>query len=101
MLIINCPWCGERDESEFQYGGEGGIVRPEQPDDLTDEEWADYLFNRTNTKGTHHEIWNHAMGCRRWFNVHRDTVSYKISKVYQIGESPDEPTNEPESGVAK
>ena len=22
MLLIKCPWCGERAETEFSYGGE-------------------------------------------------------------------------------
>ena len=87
MLQIPCPWCGNRDESEFQYGGEAHIVRPTDPDALSDEQWADYLFNRTNTRGLHKEMWNHAAGCRRWFNVERDTVSYQIGRVYKIGET--------------
>ena len=28
MFVIKCPWCGERAETEFSYGGEAGIVRP-------------------------------------------------------------------------
>ncbi len=86
MLQIVCPWCGARDESEFTCGGEAHIVRPKDPDALSDAEWADYLFMRTNPRGAHREQWNHAHGCRRWFNVVRDTVSYQISAVYQVGE---------------
>ena len=44
MLLIECPWCGPRAETEFSYGGEAGIVRPADPDTLSDAEWADYLF---------------------------------------------------------
>jgi len=88
MLQIDCPWCGERDQEEFHYGGEAHIVRPEDPDDLSDEQWADYLFNRANTKGVHAEQWCHSAGCRRWFNVLRDTVSYAILAVYRPGEPP-------------
>ncbi len=84
MLLIKCPWCGERAETEFSYGGEAGITRPEEPEKLTDAEWADYLFNRTNPKGAHRELWNHAQGCRRWFGVERDTVTYRIAKSYQL-----------------
>lgn len=84
MLLIKCPWCGDRAETEFSYGGEAGIVRPPDPDALSDAEWADYLFNRTNPKGTHKELWNHAQGCRRWFCVERDTVSYKIAATYKL-----------------
>ena len=88
MLLIECPWCGKRDESEFSYGGEAGIVRPENPDALNDEEWADYLFMRKNTKGLHKEQWNHSQGCRRWFNAERDTVSYRFTGTWKIGEQP-------------
>lgn len=88
MYIIECPWCGSRDQSEFAYGGEAHIVRPKEPEALTDAEWADYLFMRKNTKGRFLEQWNHASGCRRWFNVRRDTVTYDIDAVYRAGESP-------------
>ncbi|MDC0948071.1 sarcosine oxidase subunit delta [Gammaproteobacteria bacterium] len=86
MLLIKCPWCGERDESEFSYGGEAHILRPADSDSLSDEEWGDYLFFRKNPKGLHQEQWNHSSGCRRWFNVERDTVNYRITRVYPIGE---------------
>lgn len=88
MLEINCPWCGPRAEIEFSYGGEAHITRPVNSENLTDEQWADYLFMRTNTKGAHLEQWNHSAGCRRWFNVERDTISYKIKSVYEVGERP-------------
>ena len=88
MLLISCPWCGERDESEFSYGGEAHIARPENPDALSDAEWADYLFMRKNPKGRHMERWVHAHGCRRWFNVVRDTVTHKIAGSYKMGETP-------------
>ena len=84
MLSINCPYYGEREETEFSYGGEAGIVRPKNPDALTDIEWADYLFMRKNPRGAHKELWNHSHGCRRWFGVERDTVSYKIANVYKL-----------------
>ena len=87
MLLIECPWCGARDESEFTYGGEAHIMRPD-PDAATDKEWADYLFYRKNPKGDHLEQWCHASGCRRWFNVKRDTLTYEIKHVYRIGETP-------------
>jgi len=88
MLQISCPWCGPRDEHEFSYGGEAHIARPQEPDRLSDAEWADYLFMRSNHKGMHLERWMHAHGCRRWFNVARDTVSHYIAAVYKVGEKP-------------
>ncbi len=88
MFLINCPWCGMRDEEEFAYGGEAHIVRPENPDALSDEEWAEYLFMRQNRKGAYLERWNHAHGCRRWFNAQRDTATHEFSAVYKMGETP-------------
>ncbi|NIM69098.1 MAG: sarcosine oxidase subunit delta family protein [Xanthomonadales bacterium] len=91
MLLIECPWCGPRDESEFAYGGEADISRPIDPDALSDAEWADYLFMRSNRKGENREIWNHQHGCRRWFVVERDTVSYAIRATFPMdgeGRSP-------------
>lgn len=78
MFLISCPYCGERAETEFSYGGEAGISRPLDPDALSDAEWADYLFMRSNPRGQHKELWNHAQGCRRWFEVERNTVTYDI-----------------------
>ncbi len=86
MLIIPCPWCGDRDESEFKYGGEAHIERPLDPDALTDEAWADFLFMRRNTKGPFLERWMHAAGCRRWFNLARDTATNQVFGAYRIGE---------------
>ncbi len=78
MLLIKCPYCGDRAETEFSYGGEP-ITRPKDPAALSDAEWADYLFHRKNPRGANRELWNHAQGCRRWFEAERDTVSYEIT----------------------
>ena len=37
MFLINCPFCGEREQSEFKAGGEAHIVRPKQPTELSDD----------------------------------------------------------------
>ncbi|MFJ9372987.1 sarcosine oxidase subunit delta family protein [Streptomyces sp. NPDC101455] len=86
MLLIPCPWCGPRDEAEYRYGGQAHVAYPETPADLTDEEWARYLFFRDNPKGPFAERWNHAAGCRRWFNAVRDTATNEILGVYRAGE---------------
>ena len=92
MLLIDCPWCGPRNEDEFSFGGEAHIARPAVPEAESDAEWADYLFVRTNRKGLHYERWVHAHGCRRWFNVARDTVTHEIEAVYRMGEEPPVPS---------
>ena len=86
MLIINCPWCGNRPEIEFRYGGEAHIARPADPSSLTDQEWADFLYSRTNPKGLHAERWRHTNGCGRFFNAVRDTVSDFFTVTYKPGE---------------
>ena len=89
MFVIHCPYCEEsREEEEFSYAGEAHIARPLDPEALTDEQWGDYLFFRKNTRGLHHEMWFHAAGCRRFFNVSRNTVSYEIVESYKVGEKP-------------
>jgi sarcosine oxidase, subunit delta len=86
MLLIPCPWCGERDEIEFRYGGEAHISRADPAGD--DAVWADYLYMRANPKGLFAERWVHQHGCRRWFNLLRDTATHRIVAVYKIGEKP-------------
>ena len=93
MLLIPCPWCGPREENEFTYGGEADIVRPVEPDSLTDSEWANYLFMRKNPRGLHHEQWVHTFGCRQWFNVQRDTVTYRITATDNLREELEEEQN--------
>lgn len=88
MLLISCPWCGPREQTEFAYGGEANIARPRDPDASTDAEWAEYLFMRTNPRGRHVEHWVHADGCRRWFIAVRDTVTYRIERTYEPGGAP-------------
>jgi heterotetrameric sarcosine oxidase delta subunit len=87
MLLITCPWCGPRDETEFRYGGEAHIARPAAPEQLSDPQWAEYVFMRDNPKGLFAERWNHAAGCRRWFNAIRSTVTHDIAAVYRPGKS--------------
>jgi len=84
MLLINCPWCGDRDEIEFHCGGQSHITRPEPFDQVSDEEWGCYLFFRINPKGIHYERWVHDGGCRRWFNVARNTRTHKIAATYKM-----------------
>jgi len=88
MLLITCPHCGPREESEFACGGEAHIARPIVENSITDAEFADYLFLRDNPKGMFLERWRHTAGCRRWFNVARDTVSHDIIEIYAMGSLP-------------
>jgi sarcosine oxidase, subunit delta len=86
MLLINCPYCGERPELEFHYGGEAHIARPSDPAALSDELWTQYLYVRSNSKGVHAERWRHVHGCGRFFNALRNTVTDKFIATYKVGE---------------
>lgn len=79
MLLIECPWCGPRDEIEFCAGGEADRNRPASADLLDDEAWGDFLFMRHNHKGARRERWRHSAGCRRWFTLVRDTVTHELT----------------------
>ena len=88
MLLIPCPWCGPREDDEFTFGGQADISRPADPDALSDEAWAEYLFMRDNRRGLHREQWCHTAGCRRWFIVERDTSTNRILGVHTFGNAP-------------
>jgi sarcosine oxidase subunit delta len=79
MIRINCPFCGERDHSEFGYGGDASIVYPAL--DASVEEWHDAVFLRENIRGVQSETWQHTNGCRMWLVIERDTVTHEIHSV--------------------
>jgi methylglutamate dehydrogenase subunit B len=73
MLRIPCPICGERDYTEFHYGGDAKKTRP--PHGTGDlQAWHDYVFIFDNPKGPHREFWQHVFGCRQWLVLERDTA---------------------------
>ena len=80
MLRIECPLCGERQYTEFRYGGDAGKRRPEHGTaDLG--AWHEYLFLFDNPKGMHREFWQHVQGCRQWLVVVRDTATDTVTEV--------------------
>ena len=79
MIRIPCPFCGERDHSEFTYGGDGTVVYP--PLDAPAAEWLQAVFERDNPRGLQTETWHHVHGCRLWLVVERDNVTHRIHAV--------------------
>ena len=59
MKIMICPLNGPRNISEFSYGGELKTM-PDQ-NTCSNEEWADYVFNKSNIAGAA------AAASRVWF----------------------------------
>ena len=90
MMRIECPWCGARNQDEFICGGQAHIQRPERPEEVSDQVWAQYQFMRENPRGLHFERWMHLYGCGQWFHLARDTLSHEIRAVYGIEEDPPE-----------
>ena len=79
MIRIKCPYCGERDHSEFTYGGDASIKYPSL--DGTEKEWVEAIFFRKNIFGKQLETWHHASGCRMWLEVERSTKTHEIFSV--------------------
>ena len=86
MLEIKCPYCGERSQNEFSYGGDATIKRPKLNTDISDLEWDSFVYYRNNPRGKHLELWHHISGCRQWFKVHRNTATHEIIKTLEIQE---------------
>ena len=86
MLNIKCPYCGDRSQKEFSYGGDGTVVRPELNKEISDEKWDEFVYLRKSPRGKHIELWHHISGCRQWFKVQRDTVTHEIFQTSKTNE---------------
>lgn len=88
-MRIPCPYCGERDHSEFTYRGDAAPKRPalrvqvknEPLRHRPDVDVFDYVHMRENTPGLMRELWHHAGGCRAWLVVERNTSTHSIGRV--------------------
>jgi heterotetrameric sarcosine oxidase delta subunit len=80
MLLITCPHCGPRDHTEFQFGGDASLRRPD-PAAAFEDGWYDFIYLRDNVRGMHRELWQHRSGCRMWLVVERDTLTHAIASV--------------------
>jgi sarcosine oxidase subunit delta len=86
MLLISCPYCGERPELEFRNMGEAHIARPAFSETISDDDWNGFLYLRSNPKGLILERWRHIHGCARFFNAVRHTVTDRFVTTYKVGE---------------
>jgi heterotetrameric sarcosine oxidase delta subunit len=78
MLLLTCPWCGDRPEGEFTNLGEAMPPRVEDPSAVSDADWSASISQRRNIRGPHSERWWHARGCGTIFAVVRDTFTHEI-----------------------
>jgi methylglutamate dehydrogenase subunit B len=77
-MRIPCPFCGERDVSEFAYLGDGNAARPDAAAPEAQAKFFDAVYLRDNPAGPHDELWYHASGCRTWLRVTRNTRTHEI-----------------------
>ena len=82
MKVINCPINGPRPLSEFVFGGE--LREMPDPAAVSDEVWADYVFNRAGQPGVRREWWYH-VASGTWFVAERDTLRDEFVRTYLYG----------------
>ena len=79
MKILPCPLNGRRPDPDVSHWGEG---RPKpNPNLASDDEWADYVFNRNGAPGVKKEWWCHTPS-NTWFIAERDTEKDVVLKTY-------------------
>ena len=79
-MLIDCPYCGPRDQAEFTYQGDATRKRP-APQSTRQAAWDAYVYDRPNPAGPHSEYWQHSGGCRAHLVVRRDTLTHGISSA--------------------
>jgi methylglutamate dehydrogenase subunit B len=78
---IQCPFCGERDVSEFTYLGDATRTRPDPVASDVEARFFTAVYLRDNPDGPHEELWYHTSGCRGWLRVRRHTLTHQILDV--------------------
>lgn len=83
MKILTCPLNGARPLQEFTFGGEVRVAP--NPFEVSDAEWAEYVFHRRGEPAVKKEWWHHdASGT--WFIAERDNVTDEIVRTYLFGQ---------------
>jgi sarcosine oxidase subunit delta len=80
-----CPFCGERPEPEFRFGGEAGHPRPDGAA-VSAEAWRGYMYERENGRGAVREIWQHR-ACGEFFLLARDSRTHAVLSATTLGEA--------------
>jgi heterotetrameric sarcosine oxidase delta subunit len=77
MLLITCPWCGPRTQTEFTYEDDATLQRPHM-DNMDAKAHYEYVYLRDPRRGEQDELWRHGAGCGKFLKVRRDTLSHEI-----------------------
>ena len=85
MKILHCPVNGPRPIQEFQFGGQ--MRDMPDPAQVSDQIWADYVFNHSGEPGIKREWWYH-LASATWFIAERDIESDQIVRTYLYPSEP-------------
>ena len=77
MLLITCPWCGPRTQTEFTYEDDATLQRPHM-DNMDAQAHYEYVYLRDPRLGMQDELWRHGAGCGKFVKVRRDTLTHEI-----------------------
>lgn len=87
MQLFECPFCGQRAETEFHYLGEAGKTRPDAS--ATAPSWAAYLYGAKNPRGVSEELWLH-LACGEVFSQTRDTATMAVLGSHSLRQDGEE-----------
>jgi len=73
MLIVPCPHCGPRNQSDLRLLG-ASVPRPD-PNSASRADWGDYLYLRENPADWQIETWYCRAGCRKYFKLERNQAT--------------------------
>jgi heterotetrameric sarcosine oxidase delta subunit len=82
-FVLRCPHCGDREVTDFAFGGEVAARPTGTP---SRRELNAYNYFRRNVAGVQREWWFHRSGCREWFQAERDTRTNAVLRVGLPGE---------------
>jgi heterotetrameric sarcosine oxidase delta subunit len=82
MMLIKCPHCGLRAQSEYIFER---TVDSVVTLDAAPEAAMATLFTRNNPRGVDDEIWRHTYGCRAWMVVTHNRVTHEITATRAVG----------------
>lgn len=83
MKLLTCPLNGQRNISEFTYGGEYHQMPDHQQ--ASSREWAEHVFFHDNNAGIVTEWWCHSASSY-WFLAQRNTISDEILRTFPADE---------------
>lgn len=78
MLLIPCPHCGERDESEFDYGGRAVDFPALEAECAA---WHTAIHLHQDTDSYLAEVWFHSAGCENWIRLQRNPKTHQFREV--------------------